>query len=565
MRLVTTPVREGRRRDETRRAGLGEDGAVLVFVVGTMSILTLFMLIMLAMALNSMQPARQDQDSKIAVMAAEAGLEEYVSRLNANSNYWNLGNNDPGNPAFTTGQTIQGTNGAGASYTYSVVSNNVAQLGALQLKVTGTSSPGPGRQAVSRTLTATLKPSGFLDYVYLTDYEVQDPDLTGAPAVCASYYYAGRSGRSQCSDFEIQWVAGDTVNGPLHSNDALQVNGPAKFLSPKTESSWPAIQGMAPTAKTWWGDLAAPWPATVPTSYAPVYAPPIQLPAGNTSLATHTTPGVDGNQTGAGCYYTGPTRIIFQGSTMRVLSPSTHSDKTPNRCLNVAGSNETREQVVDIPPVIYVDGTATCTAGIVSGSTTYSISGGHSGVGFPAGGETYSAPSSTDFHSGSGREISTNYHCTRGLAFVQGSADTRVTVGARDDVVITGNLTLTGGPVEDVIGLIAGNYIWVYHPLNSSNNNLLSTPVSTIQAAILSLRHSFVVQNWASGAHLGTLHVTGSIAQKYRGPVGSTYSNGTITGYLKNYVYDQRFTYLMPPYFLLPDSSPWDVSTVIDK
>jgi hypothetical protein len=52
---------------------------------------------------------------------------------------------------------------------------------------------------------------------------------------------------------------------------------------------------------------------------------------------------------------------------------------------------------------------------------------------------------------------------------------------------------------------------------------------SVVQAAILSLKHSFTVQNFARGAPLGDLTVNGSITQKFRGPVRTTGP----TGYLK--------------------------------
>jgi hypothetical protein len=55
------------------------------------------------------------------------------------------------------------------------------------------------------------------------------------------------------------------------------------------------------------------------------------------------------------------------------------------------------------------------------------------------------------------------------------------------------------------------------------------------------------------------LHIDGAIAQRYRGPVGQSGSNAT--GYLKQYVYDQRLKYLSPPKFLDPVASSWGVAT----
>ena len=43
-----------------------------------------------------------------------------------------------------------------------------------------------------------------------------------------------------------------------------------------------------------------------------------------------------------------------------------------------------------------------------------------------------------------------------------------------------------------------------------------------IEAAMLAINHSFIVDNYNCGAKLGTLTVKGAIAQKYRGAVGTT-------------------------------------------
>jgi hypothetical protein len=77
-----------------------------------------------------------------------------------------------------------------------------------------------------------------------------------------------------------------------------------------------------------------------------------------------------------------------------------------------------------------------------------------------------------------------------------------------------------------------------------------------IEAAILSLAHSFIVDNYACGNKLGTLTVKGAIAQRFRGPVGTTRP----TGYTKNYMYDDRLKYRSPPFFLDPVSAAWKVA-----
>jgi hypothetical protein len=528
----------------------------LVAVMLSMAILSLFLLSSLAYALNSTVPARKDQDAKTAEGAAEAGIDEYISRLNANDNYWKGGNVDSTNAAFTSaGQVIQGTGTSGAKYKYTLLTtaSQTAANGVIRLQVTGMSSPNNGTAVVSRTLTATLQPKGFLSYVYLTDFEVIDPDLLGDPAACANYYYAVPQvspARTAGDCTEIQWQTGDKVQGPLHSNDALQVNGLVNFTNVKTETSWPSTNGAAATAKTWWG--TQPYPLA---GKPPKYAPPIPLPASNNTLLQNVTPDVDGDSStpvGPGCYYTGVTRIIMQGTTMKVLSPSTTRSDTSQsnpQCYNPG--TPTTEQTVPIPPVIYVDSSSSgCTVGA---------------VGYPSSNEEYTAGTTSAISWG----VNPNFDCHRGSVYIQGASNTQVTIAAKDDVVITGDITLTGGAVgTNVVGLIAGNFAWVYHPLkNNTTTNLYSSPnVNNVTAAILALRHSFVVQNWSSGASLGTLNVTGSISQKFRGAVGASGGGcNTSCGYLKNYVYDTRLSYLQPPFFLKATNSPWELATVTDK
>ena len=63
------------------------------------------------------------------------------------------------------------------------------------------------------------------------------------------------------------------------------------------------------------------------------------------------------------------------------------------------------------------------------------------------------------------------------------------------------------------------------------------------------------MQEYNRGNSLGTLHLFGSFAQRFRGPVGTTAG----TGYLKDYEYDTRLRYSPPPFFLDPVRSSWGV------
>ena len=84
---------------------------------------------------------------------------------------------------------------------------------------------------------------------------------------------------------------------------------------------------------------------------------------------------------------------------------------------------------------------------------------------------------------------------------------------------------------------------------NGSHQNL------TIDAALLAIDHSFIVDHYDCGGSLGTLTVNGAISQKFRGAVGTTGG----TGYIKDYNYDDRLRYQEPPHFFDPVQSAWHV------
>ena len=618
-----------------RRLPGDDDGFALLTVLGSMVIITTFLLSTLAYALNNSQPSRNDQDAKAALAAAQAGIEEYISRLNANDTYFDNNGTDPSNAAFSAaGVVIPGTGGQAARFRYQqlTTATDIGLFGVIRLKVTGTS----GTQ--SRDLTAEITPDGFLKYIYFTDLESADPrmwrsgvhakkgtttltddasgSVTGNPnrpyirvngpggnytiytwvaqpekydELCGQYWHAGRNkpvytvgkyyeyAKPYDSDGklkgppnqpptelnasttapisfscrEVQFGTGDEINGPLHSNDSLQVAGSVLFKG-KTTSAWDT--GSATNTATphpsglWWG-------SSVPnaTGKMPEFGPKISLPVSNTQLVARAQP-MTPDSPDRGCLYTGDTRITFVGSQMKVLSPMT-TTSVP-RCYNTA--TPTTEQTVAIPPVIYVQDatTGTCSLGAVGYPKTLE-------------GEVW------------GSVFTTKYDCKKGNAFVSGSLSGRVTVATSNDIVVVGDTTYANDVVgtdaiegSDALGLIPTEYAWVYHPVKADGSNLLGTPVRKIDAAILSVKRSFLAQNYYQGAMLSTnnnvddgtkLKVRGAIAQKHRGPVGTPGGGSFLpAGYIKLYTFDKRLEYSPPPFFLRPDDAPWRVTKVTD-
>jgi len=79
-----------------------------------------------------------------------------------------------------------------------------------------------------------------------------------------------------------------------------------------------------------------------------------------------------------------------------------------------------------------------------------------------------------------------------------------------------------------------------------------------IDGSIQTLQHSFLVQKYDEGTAAGQLLVNGSIAQRWRGIVG-TGTGSSMTGYTKQYNYDTRLVFAPPPYFPRWALSQWSM------
>jgi hypothetical protein len=177
-----------------------------------------------------------------------------------------------------------------------------------------------------------------------------------------------------------------------------------------------------------------------------------------------------------------------------------------------------------------------------------STCGAGNGLGYPISSESVSS-------------VSTSYGCRNGDVFVKGTVHAAVTLAAENYVYVVGDIDYKD-PLTDVLGLVGNNAVWVWNPVKSGGDSLLGNNGRRIDAAILSVAHTFQVQNYDKGGSRGVLTINGAIAQKFRGPVGTAGSPGT--GYDKNYVYDPRFRYIAPPKFLSPVSTSYGVSVLVE-
>ena len=117
-----------------------------------------------------------------------------------------------------------------------------------------------------------------------------------------------------------------------------------------------------------------------------------------------------------------------------------------------------------------------------------------------------------------------------------------------------------------MLGLVANNDVAVVH---SASANVTSD--LTIDAAMMSLKHSFYVQNWDQGAN-SVHHRQPLLRRRFRQPHHQRRDHAgvprpgryvrhryrpVLSGYNKQYTYDSRLKYLSPPYFLNPTQSAW--------
>lgn len=520
-----------------------EDGVAMITIILSLTIMMALAVAAIQYGLGSQDVSKRDQDWQSALSAAEAGLDNYQFHVNENANYiaYSASNPPPdGNLAFSQYVAIPGGNTAG-QYRYSADVSRVGVDGTIT--VTSTGKVGN----MKRTVQSIVRRRSFLDYLYFTDYETQDPaSYTGSPytasqaqSYCAYHYFDGRN--SNCND--IQFISADTLNGPVHSNDAILMCGSPNFNS-TVSTSWN-------TSGNHWRSGCGGTNPDFANPGDPQYIAPLSMPPSNSALKSETTTAA------GGCLYTGPTRIkLLSSGKMTVKSPFSKQTNNSSTC----PTNGTTQTSLPSNGVIYVQNVpSTSSDPNYTKNCPYSVNGQAHPLGLPIANDI------------------TDYGCRDGDVFIEGTLKGQLSVAAENNIDVTWHLTYNSGTAgTDLLGLIANNYIEIWHPVkctsgSSSSCNLdANFPGETarnddfhdakVQAAILAVNHSFRVQNYNLGAPLGTLNVLGAIAQRYRGAVGTGSGGSVSTGFGKSYVYDQRLKYQSPPKFLAPISASWAIA-----
>jgi Tfp pilus assembly protein PilX len=488
------------------RRRLGEHGFTLMFALGVMSVCTLLIVAIFFAVSSDATLTQSDLNGKRAYAAAEAGAQAYLFQLNNNSaasKWWQTCSDDSGT-ATVPGNTNE-------SYTYRPVitctTNNAVgtvldpTTGQLRIEFTGTSGTS------TRTIVASFRTLSPLSYLWYTVYETEDTaiDSTGN---CDRFYWQSPGPDSSC---EIEWGSQDKVNGPMYTQDEFLLGGTPTFGRGPADS----IASSAPSNSVCVG---GPCTAGVLRGTQDPRAPLVPLPADNANLET------DAQQHGV-LLPAGTTTLSITGSTATAVT-CTAASTCSTQTINLTSKS-----------VLYAPNGSGCTS-------SYSPS---------------DVPNPPQNSAG-------DYYGICGDVYVLGSTyNAGVTVAAENDIIIEGNLLNANDNAQGVpqgtaaMGLVADQYVRIGHPATFNGGNCsAANPDRTIDAAILTLQHSFFVDNYdcGNGTAYGTLTVYGAIAQKFRGIVAI--SNST-EGYAKNYNYDNRLAYLLPPYMFDLQDASWQV------
>lgn len=501
----------------------GEEGFTMVIALGVLVITSVLVAAMFVAIGGDVHISQHDLDGKRAYSAAEAGANAFLYQLNQNPSYWETCANDtlsktevPGTGTSTVQPEYYSYAPLPANGNTSCTSNAINSLidtstGSLRMEFTGYSG---GPNSVVRTLVASYRKLTPLDFVWYTVYEALDSAITGYTD-CGTFYRDSRD--SNCN---INWVTGDVINGPMYTQDQYLIDGSPTFgrgPDDKIESNAPGTANNDVCSGDNCGSAVFNGTPVPGAQYVP-------LPADNSELET--------DATNYGKVFTGTSFITINGSSATVKNCPTSTCTTSTFSLSSF-------------PIIYIANTASC--GTPTPYDPFSVTYPTSGC---AGDAYVSTPANTPYTSS-------------------------VTIAAANNIVITSNLQTTesgGVPTGSaVMGLVANQDVRVEHgmgaadnnapgPCNQDNNASQTLSNLHVDAAILALKHSFMVDEYDCGATLGTLTINGAVVQNFRGAVGTVDSNGNIyTGYLKSYTYDDRLAYLLPPFLFDISNGGWEV------
>lgn len=575
-----------------------EAGYALLVVIGLGAVMALLISTALVFTVTGTQKSQTEVDWTGALAAANAGVEDYRSRIQNDIRYVKYGNKDApftksstpasgrpnlndkleldaGNPAWGIGTdgtwaTVPGSNDT-AQFRYAVSVQNYGGTGVVQLQATGKVGEA------TRSIVVELKQQGLTQFVYFSDYEVSDPSINGDPD-CDSYRWQEPRRYEAANTCDITFTgnpsnpsAGDQILGMIHSNDQIVVCG-ATF---------------GEVVESWANDTLDPTVTTCGTNgvykKGVVHGPKYELKQSTAEMRAETTLNDSAAVPSPGCLYTGPTTVKLEGDGwMRVWSPLSRETQvytdTDGKATNGAGTADdtlcgaasdlqssagAHIKVLDMN-LMYVQAVPGSSTDVNYWSTSAirsKINCNSSGTGWsfatsqaqpnPSGWSTSQKmviqhPLTTSTESMS-TGMTPSYSCSQGDVFVSGTLSGRMTIAADRYFWVTGDITYKN-PNADLLGIVGQQGVVIWNPIDRYSNNLVNTNSGReVYGALTSNQHTIQVQNYNKGAKLGTLHVYGSMAMKYRGPVATGSATSISTGYVKKYEYDTKLIATNPP------------------
>jgi Tfp pilus assembly protein PilX len=440
-----------------------QEGFTLILVLGVMLVTSLLLVAAFTAANGEIHLTSTDRAQKKAYYAAEAGIEDYEYHLTQDGNYLSYCTEpSPANPALN--QVPSTTNRAtippneltkepsNEQYAIQLLpaesapttdwkcdkSNLVETMleekaggavGTFRIESTGYSG------GEERTIVATFRNANFVSYVWYTKYETGDPAIYGEPPAgkpnyyneCAGFYgVRPAQGGTPIRCADNLFFGGESVNGPMHTADHAGICGSPVFGRNENDRI-EFGNGGKPEGEGYSNEICG-------ESSTPVFKGKHILP--KEVLSIEPPPGDEELKhiVEAAYLYKEKTEIILEGSTMTV---KTHiGNKTPGP------EEEKTTPGVAYPPngIIYVSGGC---------SEAYSPFGPKPGY--------------------AGNEVGAATDTTCGNVYVHGEYTKSLTIAAENDVIINGNITT---PVSGetpttnaLLGLIANNFVRIYHPV----------------------------------------------------------------------------------------------------
>jgi len=498
-----------------RQQAATEAGFTMLVTILVLFVTSLLLAAAFTAAKGDVNLSHENVNQRQAYYAALAGVQEYEYQLQSNPDYWETCPSPKGKvpgetkesfavttlPAESDSEAGEKKCNAANPFT-TIIESKGTLANTFRIESVGTTG------TETRTIVANFQVAGFLDYVYFTQYEDQDPEAyNGGNKECANYRSKRESLGIDCEPGSgtgpgtIYFVSEDSVKGPMHTDDTAVVCGGVEFGRPGHEPP-DAVEIDRGTVN---GNCGAGSPKYNTASGTYSVGPELEAPPSDGSLKAYVEKTDE---------FAGLTELELIGEKIKVTQYP-------------AGVKTTKEIAWPTNGLIYVTENA-------------------SGCGYSNFEQNNTDNSAT---------LAEEQNC--GSVYVKGTFSKSLTIAAATDVIINGSITPTGVTAGSaptgtpVVGLIATRFVRVYHTCSGG----LSSP--WIYAAILSTDHSFLVDNDNCGPQMGNLNIYGAIGQKFRGVVG-TFGNG-YTGYLKNYVYDERLATDEPPYFLAPLKAGWRI------